>query len=146
MSIKTEEHAKESEPLPMKYILRLLFWVIFSIISIVVTVKFFEIYVNNNGLNSFFYLLIFLLSLGLIFIIYPKLNRMFQQDQTGDMEKYLKNNKNNIVIGYLVKDDKEDDFLDLDYILTRKNIKINRKSEKKDKKIWLEDEKKLFQV
>jgi hypothetical protein len=143
MSIKTEEQTKKSEQTPMKEALINLFWVIFPIISIVVIVKLFEIYVNNNGLDSFLYFLILPFSLGFLFIIYPKVNKRFQQDQRRDIEKFL---KNYFVIGYMVKDEKEEGFLDLKRILTKKTIKIDKKLEKEYKKAWLEEERKLFKV
>lgn len=148
MSIKTIlQNQKKLQLTPMKNALKLLGWVIFSIVAINLIVRLFEIYVSKNGLDSFFYLLIFIFSIGSIFIIYPKINKMFQKDQTGDMEKYLKNT--NIVIGYLVndeKDEKQDRFLDLDDIMNRKNLKNDKKYEKEEKKAWLEEERKLFRV
>ena len=148
MSIKTEEYAEESEHSPIKNALKLLGWVFFFIIAINLIVRLFEIFINNYGQDSFFYLLIFLFSIGSIFIIYPKLSRMFQQDHIRDMEKYLKNNNNNnqIVIGYLVKDEEQDGFLDLNGLLNRKTIKNDKKFEEDDKKTWLEEERKLFRV
>ena len=112
-------------------------------ISIVVIVKLFEIYVKSNGLDSFLYLLISLFSIGLLFIIYPKINRIFQQDQMRDMKNFM---KSNMVIGYLVNDEEKEGFLDLKGIMTKKTIKIDKKLEKEDKKTWLEEEKKKFRV
>ena len=148
MSVKNEskEQDQKYEPSPMKYILNMLFWVIFSIITIVLIMKFFEMYVNNNGMNSFFYMLIFLFSIGSFFIIYPKFKKMFEHDQNKNMERYLRNNKNNIIIGYLEEINIEEGFLDLDNEMSRKNIRTDKKFEKEDKNTWLEEEQKLFWV
>ena len=146
MSNETKmDNQEKAHLLPIKTILRMLGWVIFSIIVINVIVKLCELYVNINGINAFFYLLIFLLSLSSIFFIYPKLNRMFQQDQRRDMERYL---KEGIVIGYLENGDDEFkyDSLDLNKILKKKNLKNDKQVEKEDKKTWLDEERKLFKV
>ena len=71
---------------------------------------------------------------------------MFEHDQNKNMERYLRNNKNNIIIGYLEEINIEEGFLDLDNEMSRKNIRTDKKFEKEDKKTWLDEERKLFRV
>ena len=145
MSIKTEEHTKESVQSPIKDILSVLFWVIFSIIAITLIVKSFELFVNRFGMNSFFYLLLLLFSIGLIPVFYKKISKIFSQGQKITLARYF---QDELRLGYFIESEDEDnikqDYLDLDYIMSRKNLKIDKQLQKEDRKIWLKEERELF--
>ncbi|RLB09776.1 MAG: hypothetical protein DRG27_04045 [Deltaproteobacteria bacterium] len=132
---------------PLKFWLKITLWGIFYFISVILIVKLFEIYINNNGIDAFLYLLIFLVSIALIPIFYRLLNRMFEADKKKEFDHFFGNIKEMFFMG----DEHENHFkdmiyLDIDFVLSRKNLKIDKKIQKRDNSKWLKEERKLFRV
>lgn len=149
MSVKTKAQERDlnSKTEFIKAVSILLFWMFFSIIAVSLIVKCFELYINRFGVNSFFYLLIFLFSICLIPVLYKKILNISSKDQKIALVKYF---QDELRLGCLIESEDEDnvnrDYLDLDNLISKKNLIIDKKLRKEDREIWLKEERELFKI